>query len=216
MRFGLFAAIVATVMFASAAEAARGPKGGPSDSWTRMQKFEYYVGELAGALNLCRITDLAYELKELSDLTPYGRKGWRSMLPYDSISGGRCTSYAESGREILADRERLLAYLTDKYDCPGGDCGPNGGDDSASAPCRSEADEHLRSLSISEGDVKSVRMLGRNAGDAQVIVSGSPGHEAWVRLKSCQGWLVIELSKHCTPRQSFTRGDCKIEGLSSY
>jgi hypothetical protein len=92
-----------------------------------MQKYEFYVGELAGVLNLCRITDLAYELKELSDLTPYGRKGWRSTLSYDSIRGGRCTSYAESAREILADRERLVAYLTDKYDCPGGDCGPAAG-----------------------------------------------------------------------------------------
>ncbi len=214
MRFGLFAALVATVMFASAAEAARGPKGGPSDSWTRMQKFEYYVGELAGALNLCRITDLAYELKELSDLTPYGRKGWRSMLPYDSISGGRCTSYAESGREILADRERLLAYLTDKYDCPGGDCAEDSGD-SASRPCETELDKHLSSLPLADNDVSGVRVVTKEPGVNERF-RGNYKHQAWVTLKSCSGGLLVELTESCHPRNTFTRGDCKIEGLSSY
>jgi hypothetical protein len=216
MRLGICAAAAALAIFASTAEAATGPKGGPSDSLSRAQKFEFYLGELAGVLNLCRITDLAYDLKELSDLTPYGRKGWRSTLSYDSIRGGRCTTYAERAREVLADRDKIVAFLTDKYDCPGGDCGPDKGDDSASAPCRKEADEHLRTLPISASDIKRVEMLDRNAGDGQKIVSGSPGVEAWVRLKSCQGWLIIQLSKRCTPRQTFTRGDCAVEGVSGY
>jgi len=37
-----------------------------------------------------------------------------------------------------------------------------------------------------------------------------------VRLNSCSGWLIIELTKGCTPRQSFTRGDCSIEGIKGY
>ncbi|WP_193370045.1 hypothetical protein [Pelagibius marinus] len=181
-----------------------------------MQKFEFYLGELAGVLNLCRITDLAYELKELSDLTPYGRKGWRSTLSYDSIRGGRCTRYAERAREVLADRDKILAHLTETYDCPGGDCGPESGDASATAVCRSEAEDHLSSFSISEDDVESIKMIGRNAGDAQVIVSGSPGHEAWVRLAFCEGWMVLHLTPRCSLRQAFTRGDCKVEGVGSY
>ena len=101
-----------------------------------------------------------------------------------------------------------MAYLTDQYDCPDADCGTDKGDDSASAPCRSEADEHLSTLPIEASDIKSVKMVKAS--------SGGNGHEAWVRLKSCQGSLIIELSKGCTPRQTFTRGACEIEGISSY
>lgn len=215
MRFQFLAAAAATLLLAFPAEAATGSKAGPSESWTQMQKYEYYIGQLAGALNLCRITDLAYELKELSDLSPYGRKGWRSLLSYDSIRGGRCTSYAEDGRELLADREDLAAYLTETYDCPGGLCAPDQGDKSAAAPCRSEAEEHLSSLAVEARDIKSMSMVQRNAG-ATRLTTGKSGHEAWVRLKSCQGWLIVELSKSCYPRQTFTRGDCDIKGISSY
>ena len=208
MKFQVFAAAAATLLLALPVQAATGPKGGPSDSWTQMQKYEFYVGELAGALNLCRITDLAYDLKEVADLSPYGRKGWRSMLPFDGIRGGRCTTYVEAAREVLADRDKLTAYLKDQYDCSTGECGTDGENGSASAPCRSEADEHLSSLPIEASDIKSVKMVRAS--------SGGNGHEAWVRLNSCEGSLVIELSKHCTPRQTFTRGQCEIEGISSY
>ena len=215
MRFRVFAAAAATLLLACSAQAATGPKGGPSDSWTRMQKFEFYVGELAGALNLCRITDLAYELKELSDMTPYGRKGWRSMLPFDSISGGRCTSYAESAREILADRDKLVAYLADKYDCPGGDCAEEGGGEAASRPCQTELDAHLSSLPLATNDVSAIRMVTKEPGVNERF-RGNYKHQAWVTLKSCSGGLLVQLTESCQPRKTFSRGDCQVEGISSY
>ena len=89
---------------------------GPAESWTEVRKYEYYIGQLAAALNLCRYHKLAYEIKELDDLSLYGRKGWQSMQSFDAIRGGRCARYAESGREILADREKIRAFLAETYD----------------------------------------------------------------------------------------------------
>ncbi|GAB4230819.1 MAG: hypothetical protein Tsb0032_37130 [Kiloniellaceae bacterium] len=213
MKFQVFAAAAATLLLALPVQAATGPKGGPSDSWTQMQKYEFYVGELAGALNLCRITDLAYDLKEVADLSPYGRKGWRSMLPFDGIRGGRCTTYVEAAREVLADRDKLTAYLKDQYDCSTGEC--DEADSAASSPCRTELDEYLAGLPIEADDIRSLKVMTlrpaiRERSNARF------SHQVRVDLKSCSGYLEVQLTESCYPRNTFTRGDCEIEGISSY
>ncbi len=215
MRALFFAAFAALWLMPSGAQAASGPGGGTPGNWTQMQKFEHYIGELSGALGICRNYDLASELKALADLSPYGRQGWAGMQSFDGIKGGYCGKIAADAKEILGDRDQLQAYLMEKYYCPAGRCAPEGGDASLKAVCRAEADEHLMSLPLGIDDIKSVTMLHRYVGGTRVGV-GKEGHEAWVRLKSCSGWLIIELTKGCTPRQSFTRGACSIEGISSY
>ena len=42
------------------------------------------------------------------------------------------------------------------------------------------------------------------------------GVDAWVRLNSCSGYLVLNLSRNCFLRQAYTRGDCAFQGLSNY
>jgi hypothetical protein len=111
----MLAAVLVVFLSPALAVAATGPKVGPKDSWDEMQKFEYWIGQLAGALNLCNYHDLASQLHQLANLSPYGQRGWASLLSFDDIRGGRCSSYAESAREILVDRDRLIEYLTDKY-----------------------------------------------------------------------------------------------------
>ncbi|MGD1877515.1 MAG: hypothetical protein ACFB13_08450 [Kiloniellaceae bacterium] len=111
----LAALAVGVVLWPLAAGAATGPKVGPKDSWDEMQKFEYYIGQLGSALNLCNYFDLANQLQELAHLSPYGEQGWNSLLAFDDIRGGRCSTYAESARELLEDREKLRDYLMDKY-----------------------------------------------------------------------------------------------------
>lgn len=111
----MLAAVLAAAMTPAVALAATGPKVGPKDSWDDMQKFEYYIGQLGGALNLCNFFDLANQMQELANLTPYGKRGWNSLLAFDDIRGGRCNSYADSARKVLKDRERLIEYLGDKY-----------------------------------------------------------------------------------------------------
>src|SRR3546814_3076251 len=82
------ALLVAAISFG--AVAATGPSVGPKASWDKMQKFEYYLGQLAGALNFCNSFELSGQVRELADLSPYGRKGWVSLLAFDDLRGGRC------------------------------------------------------------------------------------------------------------------------------
>ena len=215
MRGLSFAVIALIWLMPAAAEAAAGSGHRPSEHWSEMQKLEFYMGRIAGALNICRKYALASELEELAGLSPYGRKGLASVQAYDSIKGGYCGKLAADGEALLADRDKFWAYLTDVYDCPGGECAPEVGDGSANAPCRAETDEHLTLLPVDASEIKSIKMVSRNAG-ATRLTTGKAGHEAWVRLDSCGGWLVMEMTPQCALRQSFTRGDCEIEGIKGF
>jgi len=81
--------------------------------------------------------------------------------------------------------------------------------------CSDTVADHLAELPLAPGDVKSVRILER------VNISDDLGPEifgvdAWVRLNSCSGWLVINMTPKCYIRQTYTRGDCRVDGVPSY
>lgn len=81
--------------------------------------------------------------------------------------------------------------------------------------CARKAKTHLSDLNISEDEVGAMRLIERVRIDDRAG-SDVAGIDAWVRLKSCSGWLVINMSPSCFIRQSYTRGDCQVEGLSNY
>lgn len=73
---------------------------------------------------------------------------------------------------------------------------------------------HLAQLGVEEGDVKSIQVVVRRRRNEQgpdII-----GAEGWVRLNSCSGWLVVEMTRAAFVRQSYTRGDCSIPGVPNY
>lgn len=85
----------------------------------------------------------------------------------------------------------------------------------AAERCSAEVAEYLDSLPLAEGEVKSLRLMERT----NISDDFGPdifGVDAWVRLNSCSGYLVINMTKACFVRQAYTRGDCRVEGLSSY
>ncbi|MEQ8356514.1 MAG: hypothetical protein RH942_13305 [Kiloniellaceae bacterium] len=215
MQTWLFGFVALLWLMPAAAHAAAGSGSRSSEHWGEMQKLEYHIGQISGVLRICGNYTLAADLQELAKLSPYGRKGMASVQVYDAVKGGYCGKLAAEGERLMADRNQLWTYLTDRYNCSGGKCAPAEGDDSTAAVCRAEVDEHLKTLPIDADDIKTIRMINGNAGSSQVR-NGKKGHEAWVRLGSCDGWLIIETSIGCTPRQSFTRGDCAIEGIKGY
>ena len=84
-----------------------------------------------------------------------------------------------------------------------------------STRCADKVRAHLEELPLAEGEIKSVRII------EQVNIAGDFGPEilgveAWVRLNSCSSWLVINMTAKCFIRQSYTRDDCHVEGLSNY
>ncbi len=81
--------------------------------------------------------------------------------------------------------------------------------------CAVAVERHLLRLPLAEGEVKSIRIIER----VNIADDFGPeifGVDAWLRLNSCSGWLVINMTAKCYVRQSYTRGDCQIEGLSNY
>lgn len=81
--------------------------------------------------------------------------------------------------------------------------------------CATEAAEYLEELPLAQGEIKSVLLMEK----VNIADDFGPeifGVDVWVRLNSCSGWLVLNLSKGCFLRQAYTRGDCEVEGLDRY
>ena len=80
--------------------------------------------------------------------------------------------------------------------------------------CAKAAEAELQSLPLGPDAVTSIqyerKLNPRDQGPPVV------GYRAWVRLKSCTGYLVIDMTRSCFVRQSYTRGNCAVEGVTRY
>lgn len=81
--------------------------------------------------------------------------------------------------------------------------------------CRQEAQQELQKLGVTAEDMTSIRYVEKyNPTETGPDVLGV---RAWVRLKACaSGYLVIDMTRSCFVRQSYTRGECRREGLTAY
>ena len=80
--------------------------------------------------------------------------------------------------------------------------------------CSADARQEMQRLSLAEADIDEVDYV-------QKINPAEKGPEvlgvrAWIRLKSCRGHLVIDMTRSCFVRQSYTRGDCRVAGATPY
>ncbi len=76
--------------------------------------------------------------------------------------------------------------------------------------CEATVSERLGRLNVDPSDIREIyyeaqRHIGRN-------VDRVVGILAWVSLRSCRGNLVIDMSRHCTVRQVYGRGECNLGG----
>ena len=81
--------------------------------------------------------------------------------------------------------------------------------------CESVVDQQLDRLNVDRTDIEKLfytRQLRTTRRDDTRTV----GTDAWVRFKSCKGYLVIDMNNHCRVRQVYTRGSCKIPGVKSF
>ena len=80
--------------------------------------------------------------------------------------------------------------------------------------CAEAAEKVLQSLPLGSDAVTSIRyeriLSPRTQGPSLL------GVRAWVKLESCSGFLVIDMTRSCFVRQSYTRGNCEIEGVTRY
>ena len=76
--------------------------------------------------------------------------------------------------------------------------------------CAAAAEDHLRALGVSPGDVTRLLHLERYqfVFDQETVV----GYEAWADLKSCpRGQLVLVMGRACSLKTFFTTGSCRLQ-----
>jgi len=120
MRISAIVLMLFLGLAANEATAAVGAGTRPKASWDDMQAFEYNIGRIAGALQLCRRFDMAGQMRAIADLTPYGKLGMRKMRSFDAING--CGKVANNAESILGDKAKLMEYMKIKYSCSDGEC----------------------------------------------------------------------------------------------
>ena len=82
----------------------------------------------------------------------------------------------------------------------------------ALAACEDRVDRELQEIPVSQDDVKSVKVMRRGAGGQ---ASNNYTLDAWIRLNSCSGYLMIHMTRQCFVKDIYTTGDCRIEGAGS-
>ena len=83
----------------------------------------------------------------------------------------------------------------------------------AQQPCRDDAEQELAKLGVAAEDLDKI-VIGKNRsrrdGESYLV-----GYSAWSYLKTCDGAVVIDLSKECWVQQIYTRGACRLDGVRS-
>lgn len=98
-----------------------------------------------------------------------------------------------------------LALLTQSL-LPGGEA--------LALDCSASTDKELSRLALTGEEIANLRLVEkRNPTENGPEVLGV---RAWIRLKSCSGYLVIDMTRSCFVRQSYTRGDCRLDGVTAY
>ena len=80
--------------------------------------------------------------------------------------------------------------------------------------CLDASRSHVAQLPVQSGDVTGITMVPRL--DLRREGPYLVGYEAYVRLQSCAGSLVLNLNEDCSFRDAYTRGACKVPGLPDY
>ena len=82
--------------------------------------------------------------------------------------------------------------------------------------CRGTVEGLLAQLDLGGKQVTLIeafprRRLTTTDGDDTIV-----GYQAGARLSGCTGWVRVEMDRFCRVRQSYTQGDCLVDGLPAY
>lgn len=80
--------------------------------------------------------------------------------------------------------------------------------------CVPSTQAELAALSVDRTDVSKIYYVLRRVTLQEDEVFD--GYDAWVEFHDCPGALVLELDTVCAPRQRYTRGACRIEGVKAF
>lgn len=78
--------------------------------------------------------------------------------------------------------------------------------------CQAVVEAKLKEIGVSPDDIRSTTVVAnRSGGEAKRLI----GYSAWVALQACKGSVVVDMSRFCDIRQTYTHGDCRLEGVKS-
>jgi hypothetical protein len=83
--------------------------------------------------------------------------------------------------------------------------------EAAGSHCQAQVIKHLDLLKVEPSDIREimyVAALGGERSDDRREASDM----AWVELRSCQGSVIVGMTRSCRVRQVFGRGECDLGG----
>lgn len=80
-------------------------------------------------------------------------------------------------------------------------------------PCQAQINNVLAQSFIRKEEVSSIRASRSGAGRRS---TRNETVDAWVRLRSCNGHLVIAMRQSCHVQQVYTLGDCQVAGVRRF
>jgi hypothetical protein len=81
----------------------------------------------------------------------------------------------------------------------------------AQALCEREIAAKLDELRIDRATVTNIY-----ANHVRTIEGGSAGITGWVSLNTCRGKVVFNMGSSCRIFETYTMGECRVPGVSSY
>ncbi len=78
----------------------------------------------------------------------------------------------------------------------------------AKPKCETPVTRYLGHLKIAEDEVTNISVI-----SVRPTTGRRLKYRAWVSLKSCRGSLVINLTPLCGVMDTYTRADCRFEGV---
>ena len=87
---------------------------GPPDSYNQQQRWEYWIGGLAGIMRVCGYGEESTRLKELANLSPYARKGLKEWF-YIERYAGNCSEAKSHADNRLSKAGEIRTKLSQKY-----------------------------------------------------------------------------------------------------
>ena len=79
--------------------------------------------------------------------------------------------------------------------------------------CSAVVDRTLASLGIDRSDIARIDYGSEtSSGEGAELVA----IRAWVKLRSCDGRLVVDMTPNCRLVQTYTRRQCRVPGVAHY
>ena len=79
--------------------------------------------------------------------------------------------------------------------------------------CEARINKALADMSVPMEDVKSIKVTRRAKGAKS---ASNYDLDAWIRLKSCSGYVMVLMRNTCYVQDTYTAGNCTVSGMPNY